>query len=364
MQTLDFYPRSLLVSLARGVSSENRTLVLGAKDVYELLSMADCIKVMDETFREMARGEAGFVPRQVMPQPDKKGVVAMMPGYLGPEGMLGIKVISVFPGNLGTPFESHQGAVLLFESAHGRLLCVADAGAITRIRTAAASGVATDALANKDVSELGILGSGTQASSHLEAMLVVRPGIRRTKVWSRNPANAKSFAIHEASRLGVEVDFFDSPQDAVLGSGIVCTTTGAASPILRGAWLNPGTHVNAVGASRPGSRELDTEAVAKARLFVDSKESAHLESDDFRIPRQEGVIGDDHIKGEIGEVLIGKVKGRTKASDVTIFKSLGIAIEDLAAAHYLYSRALTLKTGSWLEFSSLRGLGPAGRPQP
>jgi ornithine cyclodeaminase len=289
-----------------------------------------------------------------MAQPDKKGILGMMPGYLGTKGVMGLKATSVFPGNLDTPFESHQGAVLLFDTEHGRLLSMVDAGSITAIRTAAASGVATDVLARKEVTKLAILGSGTQAATHLSAMFAVRSGIRSVRVWSRNPEHAKRFANRKPGVGGARVKAAEEVRDAVLGSDLICTTTGAKSPILKGAWLSPGVHVNAVGASVPPYRELDTEAVAKSRFFVDSRESAQNEADDFRIPKQEGAVSDSHILGEIGEVLEGKVAGRTSANDITIFKSLGLAIEDLAAAHYIYTQALTRNMGTWIEFSGER----------
>lgn len=331
-----------------------KTLVVGSQVVSRLLTMSECIRVMGDTFRAMARGEALFPPRQAMPQPNGKGVLGMMPGYLGPQGVIGLKATSVFPGNLGTPYESHQGAVLLFETEHGQLLSMVDAGSITNIRTAAVSGVATDVLGRKDAVELAILGSGAQATSHLEAMLTVRPNIRQVRVWSRSLDNAKKFAKRASSSHDVPIDVTGQAQDAVHGSDLICTTTGATSPILKGVWLEHGMHVNAVGASRPPNRELDTEAVVKSRFFVDSLESALLEADDFRVPKREGVVDDNHIRGEIGEVLVGKVSGRTSANDITIFKSLGLAIEDLAAAHYVYSQAVSRDLGTWVEFGSER----------
>ncbi|MDA4129112.1 MAG: ornithine cyclodeaminase family protein [Thaumarchaeota archaeon] len=331
-----------------------KTLVVGSLDVTEILRMPKCIEVMRETFRAFARGEAIFPPRRALPQPDKKGILGMMPGYLGSKGAIGIKAITVFPGNLDTTFESHQGAVLLFETEHGRLLSVVDAGSITAIRTAAASGVATDTLARKDVANLTILGSGTQANSHLEAMLAVRPGIRKIRVWSRNPDHAKRFAVRESASRGVQIEIAESARSAILGSDLICTTTGAKSPILKGEWLSPGVHINAVGASTPSFRELDTDAIVKSRFFVDSRESALNEADDFRIPKQEGAIDESHIVGEIGEVLEGKVTGRTGPGEITIFKSLGIAIEDVAAAHYIYTQASSRNMGTWVEFAGER----------
>jgi ornithine cyclodeaminase len=181
-------------------------------------------------------------------------------------------------------------------------------------------------------------------------MLDVRPSIRRVKVWSRNFSNATRFVEHESSRSGIEVKAFQSGQEAASGADIVCTTTGSTSPVLKGDWLKAGAHVNAVGASR----ELDTKAVAMSRFFVDSRESAFAEADDFLIPRGEGAIGDDHILGELGDLLLGRVVGRSAPSDVTVFKSVGLAVEDLFAAHHVYNQALSRNLGTWVDFSSFR----------
>jgi ornithine cyclodeaminase/alanine dehydrogenase-like protein (mu-crystallin family) len=291
-----------------------------------------------------------------MSLPKGKGVLGLMPGSVDAEELMGLKAVSVFPSNEGTPYESHQGVVLVFETQHGSLRGVVDAGSITKIRTAAVSGVATNVLARKDVQELAILGSGTQAISHLEAMLAVRPSLQRVRVHSRNHANARSFALTESSNRKLEVQAVDQAKEAVKGADIVCTTTASVTPVLMGSWLDPGTHVNAVGASRQPSRELDTEAVARSRFYVDSRQSAFLESSDFLVPKSEGAITDGHIIGEIGEVLEGKVAGRLKPEDVTVFKSLGLAIEDLAAAQSVLSKASSTGAGTWLDFGSERRL--------
>jgi ornithine cyclodeaminase/alanine dehydrogenase-like protein (mu-crystallin family) len=187
-------------------------------------------------------------------------------------------------------------------------------------------------------------------------MRAVRP-IERVRVWSRNADHASRFADHEGGG-GVPVEPVASVEEAVSGADVICTTTASTEPILMGSWLSPGVHINAVGASVPGFRELDSEAVQLARLYTDRRESLFNESDDFRIPLKEGRINEAHLKGEIGEVLTGKVQGRTDASEITIFKSLGIAVEDLASAHHVYTRALEKKMGTWVEFSGERELGP------
>jgi len=329
------------------------TLIISHHDVSKLLPMAECVGVMEDTFKSVALGGAFHPLRQVVWLPEKNGVLALMPSYITNPKTIGAKVITVFPGNLNTRYESHQGAVLVFESQNGRLLAIVDASSITAIRTAAVSAVATNVLARKDASELTILGSGTQASTHIEAMSTVRR-IKRVRVWSRNPEHAEAFARRESRSRGLSVEAFESAQDAVAGSHIVCTTTAATSPILVGKWLDHGVHVNAIGASTPPFRELDSEAVVRSTLFVDRRESTINESEDFRVPKSERLIGDDHIKGELGEVLLGKVAGRVSDDEITLFKSVGLAVEDLASAYYVYKKAETESIGTRVTFSAER----------
>ena len=330
-----------------------KTLVIGHNDVFKFLQVSECIDVMEQTFKTLARGEALQPQRLAIWVPNKKGVLGIMPAYLGSPSAVGSKIVTVFPGNLNTRYESHQGAVLLFECDHGKLLAIIDASSITAIRTAAVSAVATRLLARKDATDLAILGSGTQAAMHLRALSIVRP-LKRVRVWSRNIDHAKRFADRESSSLNLPVEPVASPQEAVAASDMVCTTTGSTSPILLGKWLEPGMHVNAVGASTPPFRELDSEAVAKSRLFVDRRESAMNEAEDFLAPRREGIIGDDHIRGELGDLLLGKVRGRLAEDEITLFKSVGLAVEDLAAAQYIYCKAETANAGTWVEFSPER----------
>lgn len=332
-----------------------RVLIINHAEVHELLPMDECIDVLAEAFRALSGGDAINPLRHVMWLPDRSGLLGLMPAFLADIKTMGVKAISVFPGNEGTEYDSHQGTVLLFETEHGRLVAIVDAGAITAIRTAAASGVATRLLARHDAEELAILGSGLQAQTHLAAMLVART-IRRVRVWSRTPEHAHAFARRESARHNIEVAPVATARDAVDGADIICTVTAAREPVLMGEWLAPGAHVNAVGSSVPFARELDTPAVVRSRLFVDRRESTLNEAGDFLIPKQEGVLGDDHIQGEIGEILLGRVQGRESAEEITLFKSLGLAVEDLASAHYVYTKALTQGTGTWVELGGSRQL--------
>jgi len=329
------------------------TVIVSQTEVPTLLPMGECVEVMANALRALAGQQAILPLRSLMWLPDRSGLLGLMPGYLGEPECMGIKVVTVMPGNHGTPYDAHQGAVLLFEVEHGRLLAVIDASSITSIRTAAVSGVATRMLAREEAGDLAILGSGVQAASHLEAMQVVRT-LRRVRVWSRSAASARAFAAREGERLGLTVEVSASARAAVEGADLICTTTAAREPVLEGAWIAPGTHINAVGACIASARELDTAAVVRSRLIVDRRESVFAEAGDFLIPKSEGAIDDAHIAGELGDVLVGRLEGRTSDQDITLFKSLGIAIEDLAAAHHIWTRARAEKRGSALAFGGLR----------
>jgi ornithine cyclodeaminase len=223
-----------------------------------------------------------------------------------------------------------------------------DAAAITAIRTAAVSAVATKLLARRDARTLVILGSGVQARSHIDAMLAARP-FTRVLVWSRNDDHARALSSDAGALHGIEIARVSDLAAAVRQADVVCTVTAAREPVLRGEWLQPGAHVNAVGASIPSARELDTNAVARSRVFVDRRESALNEAGDVLIPIREGAITADHVLAELGEILEGGAVGRRNDTEITLFKSLGLAIEDLASAHYLHDRARREGAGTWVE---------------
>lgn len=328
-------------------------LVLTQADVQRLLPMDACMDVMTDALKSLARGDAVLPLRHIHRLPDAGGLLALMPAYVATLQATGLKAITVFPGNHGTAFDSHQGAVLLFDTQHGQLQAIVDATAITAIRTAAVSGVATRALARPNATVLAILGSGVQARSHLSAMTHARR-ITEVRVWSRDGERARRFADREAERHGVPVSVHDSVQTAVDGADIICTTTASTRPVLHGAWIASGTHINAVGASVATSRELDTPAVVGARVIVDRRESALNEAGDIIEPLREGAIDATHIAGELGEVLLGRVVGRQTPAEITLFKSLGLAIEDLAAAHYVHQQARALGVGVPVDLGGVR----------
>jgi alanine dehydrogenase len=330
-----------------------KVLVVSQSEVRRLLPMAECIAVMEEALSALARGQALLPLRQVLMLPEGQGAFAAMPGQLSEPAALGIKVITVFPGNHGTEYDSHQGAVLLFDTGRGRLLAIMDASSITALRTAAVSAVATRALSRADARTLALLGSGVQAATHLEAIALVRP-LTRVRVWSRDPAHVRRFVEREQARHGLEIVAATSARDAVADADVVCTVTSSREPVLEGAWLREGAHVNAVGASVRTSRELDTAAVARARVFVDRRESAWNEAGDLLVPRAEGAIGEDHVQAELGELLVGGAPGRRSAEEVTLFKSLGLAIEDVASAHRIHANAQASGAGTWVELGGSR----------
>ena len=328
-------------------------LILTERDIPSLLPVGECVDVMAQALAALTRGSVNMPLRTIVWLPERNGFLVSMPVALEPDGMAEFKLLTVFPDNRSVGIESHQGAVLLFELEHGRLLSILDATSITAIRTAAVSGVATRALANEDAGDLALIGSGVQARTHLQAMLRVRK-IRRVRVASRSFDNARAFAERESARRGIRVEPVRDFREAVEGADLICTTTSAREPVVRGAWISPGAHLNAVGSSVPFARELDTEAVRRSRLYVDRRESALNEAGDFLIPKEEGALGDDHIVGEVGEVLTGRTPGRRSREEITLFKSLGLAIEDVAAAKHIYEKARRSASGRFLDLGGHR----------
>jgi ornithine cyclodeaminase/alanine dehydrogenase-like protein (mu-crystallin family) len=327
---------------------KQKLTVINRTQVQQLLPMAAAIDIMAQALKLLARGQVVMPRRAVMWLPEKTGVLGMMPSYSADSKVIGLKAITVFPENRKIGYDSHQGVVMLFEAQHGRLLAVIDAGEITAIRTAAVSGVATGLLARPDAGSLAILGSGVQARKHLEAMRQVRK-IRRIVVWNPSPGSARRFAESESKRCPLPIEVQESSRADVSGADIICTVTPSLEPVLFGESIPDGAHINAVGACQANSRELDTAAVVKARLFVDSRESTLSESGDFLFPKKEGAIGDNHIVGEIGELALGKIQGRRSDNEITLFESLGLAVEDQIAAEYIYRQALEKGIGTEVE---------------
>jgi ornithine cyclodeaminase/alanine dehydrogenase-like protein (mu-crystallin family) len=340
-----------------------KLLVLGAGDVRRVLAYDECADAMRDALAALARGQVHQPLRTIIRPPGAAGMMALMPAYradgAAPDGAgagdaageaaYSLKAICIFPGNPAAGLDSHQGVVLLSSATTGEPLAMLNASAVTEIRTAAVSAVATELLARADATELAIIGTGVQARSHLLAIAALR-SLTGIRVAGRDPARARRFAAGMREHAPVPVTACGSAADAVSGAGIVVTATSSPEPVLRQDWLAPGAHINAVGACVPQARELDAETIAAAALFTDSRESAASEAGDYLLARAEGAIGPDHIRAEVGEVLTGAAPGRTDDAEITVFESLGLAAEDLAAAALAYRKAAELGAGSWVEF--------------
>ena len=311
---------------------------LDAGEIERLLPIADCIDVMESAFSAFGRGDIVQPLRTVVHRPDGAGSLYVMPSFNSHPAALAVKLISVFHGNRARGVPSHQGIVVAFDAASGTPAAILDAASLTAIRTAAVSALATRLLARSDADDLTLLGSGTQAWSHLEAMRVVRP-IRRVRVWSPNVERRRTFAEKAAAMHDIPVVATDSPKAAVERAHIVCTLTSSATPVLHGDWLARGTHINAVGASTPNARELDTNAVLRSRVVVDSLRAALSESGDLLIPIREGAMDEGSIAAELADLVLGSAPARRGADQITLFKSLGLAMEDAAAAAAVIERA-------------------------
>lgn len=323
-------------------------LVLNHEEVKRLLPMDECVELMESVLADLARGSVWQPLRFVIRPPEEPSLMGLMPAHRSaPIASYGLKAICIFPSNAERGLDLHQGGVLLFDGETGALRALLDASAVTAVRTAAVSGVATRLLARKDARRLAILGSGVQARSHLEAMAVVGE-FEEARVWSRTPERSAGFATDAQTPFPVEP--VETAEEALSGADVVVTATTSTEPIVRRAWLATGAHVNAVGSSIPTARELDAETVAAAALFADARESMVNEGGDYLFAVREAGIGPDHIRAELGEVLIGSRDGRRSEEELTVFKSLGLGAEDLAAAEHVYARAQAEGAGTTVPF--------------
>jgi ornithine cyclodeaminase len=312
--------------------------------------MAECIELMSDALVSVASGEVYQPLRTIVRPPDALGLLGLMPAYRhGERGAFGLKAICVFPGNPSLGKDAHQGMVMLFSQETGEPLALMNASQITAIRTAAVSAVATRLLAREDAEQLGIIGAGVQARTHLVALAGVR-SIKRARVACRNPEHAARLVREMEQKVPFAIEPVSSNEAAVRDADLIVTATSAHEPVLRRDWISAGAHVNAIGTHSPQSREIDSETMAAARLFVDRRESALNEAGDYLLAAKEGAVGPENIVAEIGELLIGAKPGRTSHSEITLFKSLGLAVEDVACAEYLFRRAKAENAGSWVDF--------------
>jgi len=325
-------------------------LLLNALEVNHLLSMDVCIELMADALADLSRSNLVQPLRMVLSPPDARGVMAMMPAYRRGEGSAyGLKAICFFHGNPAFGKDAHQGCVLLSSGETGELLAIVNASAITALRTAAVSAVATKLLSRSDASELTIIGSGIQARTHLVALSKVR-SIRRARVVSRNPEHPKQLVEEMRTKLPFPIEPVDRVEEAVKDADLIVTATSSRQPVLRREWISNGAHINAIGSYSPDAREIDSATMVASRFFVDRRESALNEAGDYLLPMNEGLMGPNDIIAEVGEVLLGQKQGRTSADEITLFKSLGLAVEDMVCAEYLYQQAQTKKVGTWIKF--------------
>ncbi len=327
-------------------------LFLSHSDVLEALPPSECAEVMERALAAHARGEAYMPLRSMMRPPDAAGLMGLMPAWRSdPEAdgaVFSLKAICVIPSNPARGLDAHQGVVVLFDGESGVPTAILDASAVTEVRTAAVSAVATRVLAREDAGVLAIIGAGVQARAHLTAISLAR-ALRSVTVYSPTRAHAQAIA-DQGTSLGVESTVAGDAEEAVRGADLVVLATSSREPVLRREWLAAGAHVNAVGSSAPTTRELDTATVADSALFVDSRESLRNEAGEYLLAVREGAIpGEEHVRAELGEVLAGLREGRRDDSELTLFRSLGLAIEDLAAAEHAVSAARRLGLGTDVE---------------
>ena len=312
-----------------------------ALDIYDaaavraLLDYPGCIAAVRAAMCALSADGRQMPLREIL-QLSPDHLFATMPGVLSAHGF-GAKLVSVFP-NRGLPGRSrHQGVVVLFDEQDGRPLAIADAEEVTAIRTGAASAVATDVLARPGARRLAILGNGLEAATHLRAIACVRP-LEDVAVWGRSPGKVGAFVARMSAETGLPIRAVADAREAVAGADIVCTVTASPAPVLEGAWVKPGTHVNVVGSSYAGPMEVDHALVAASRFIADSVRSVKAAGAEYLSAREAGLIREDHLVGEIGDVLLGRLPGRRDECEITLYKSLGHIVQDLAAVRYIHER--------------------------
>lgn len=308
--------------------------IYSKKEVYKALPMKKCIDLMRKTLSNLSLGKY-VQPMRTICRFSKNNAFGFMPAFLGDGDYFGAKVLTAFPENSGTEYPSHIGYILLFESIHGTMVGMIDAASVTELRTAAVSGVATDLLARPEADGLALIGAGAQAYTHLNAICCVR-SIKRLWIFDLDQKQAEKFAEHAQNEYSIESLVCTSVSDAVRSADIICTLTPSSAPYLSLKDVQPGTHINAVGAFTPTTREVSSDLVANAKLYADQKEAMMQECGEYLIPLEEQVIDEKHIVGEIGELILGKISGRTAKEEITLFDALGLAVEDIACGKSVY----------------------------
>jgi len=323
-------------------------LFLNADEVRQALPMADAVEAMKNAFAQLATGEAEVPPRAVLTVPPDRGDFLIMPAIMGGGKAIGTKLLTLLPGNPQAGRPLIHALMTLFDGETGEPIAIMDGGALTAIRTGAASGAATDFLARADAEVVAILGAGRQARTQLEAVCCVRP-VRRVFVFSRTPEKSESFAVEMAEKLGVDIEPLPTVRDAVAQADIVCTATTSGTPVFRDEDLRPGTHVNAIGCYHPHRHEVPPETVSRAKVVVDQLEAAKEEAGDIVIAVERGLLSWDDVHAELGQLAAGQKPGREAPDEVTFFKSVGLAIQDIAAAVAAMENARAARLGSEVE---------------
>jgi alanine dehydrogenase len=314
-------------------------------DVRKALPMREAVEVMRRAFVQLSAGAAEAPPRTHVAVPRHAGNMLFMPAHLPAEGRLGVKVITLFDGNAARGLPRIQALVLLLDGTDGRPLAVIEGTSLTAIRTGAAAGVATDLLARQDAAVAAIFGAGVQGRTQLEAVCAVRP-IRRALVFDPDRSRAAAFAGEMTGRLGIAVAVAESAAAAVREADVICTATTARTPVFADADLKAGVHINAIGSYQPAVQEIPAATICRAQVVVDHKESALAEAGDLLIPIGQGLFSADRVHAELGQIAAGLRPGRTAADAVTVFKSVGVAVQDLAAAMHVAARGEELGLGT------------------
>ena len=323
-------------------------LVLSEEQVRSLIDIEELITALEQAHIQYSSGKAVMPVRLVVPLPQIQGRITSMPGYLTQDKALGMKVVTYFQNNPKEDLPAILATIMLFSAETGQLMAVMDGSFITAIRTACASAMATKVLANPQTPLLGICGAGVQARAHIQALSRVKK-LQRIKIYSPLGMSAQRVRQDLESEIGVDIEVATSAEQTVSDCDLVVTATTAREPILESEWLKPGAHINAVGSHRPDHREIDGATLARSKIVVDSREAIMAECGDILLAIKEKSITENPIHAEIGEVLVGTKPGRTSSGEITLYKSVGIAIQDVAAAQLIYSKALELKVGTTVQ---------------
>ncbi len=322
--------------------------LLSANDVRQALPMGECIELMKEAFAQLSSGQARVPLRCPVPVPAYDGVTIFMPAYLEQSGALGVKIVSVFPRNLKAGLPTIHAAVIVIDSTTGRPSALMDGTYLTALRTGAASGAATDLLARRDARAVGIIGAGTQGRTQLEGVCTVR-SITRAFIFDKDRTQAERFAEEMGSRgapIPKDIRIASSSQEVVRQADILCTATTSAEPVFEGKDLKRGTHINAMGAYTPEMQEVDADTILGAKVVIDSRGASLAEAGDLIIPLKQGMMTEKHIHAEIGEIVAGRKPGRTSDEEITYFKSVGVAVQDVAAARRALEKASAMGLGT------------------